>query len=100
MNNVTRIAAALVASVTEKPVNPQRCENCKFSRLDQLPPPDLGKQRLCLLLPPVPCMAFGQQGRNVLPIGGVNMRPQVQDSDFCFQWQENPDFAPKLQLEN
>ncbi len=93
----TRNSVALVGERTE---NPQRCENCKFSRLDQMPPPDLGKHRLCLLLPPVPCIAFGQNGRSIVPIGGVNMRPQVQDQDFCFQWQLNPEFQPKIQLKS
>jgi hypothetical protein len=58
----------------------RNCENCCYSKEQQKPPPEIGKQRVCL---------WGPKQVTLIPMQGgmaiVAGMPPVADSDFCFQ---------------
>ncbi len=64
---------------------PPNCGNCAFRVEVQLPPPNLGKQSLCHLMPPIPVAVNHGGSMQIIPL-----RPPVAPDGHCFQFQPHP----------
>lgn len=61
------------------------CFNCAYRVESMLPPPNIGKQSLCYLLPPTPVAVNSANGVQIIPL-----RPPVSAKDYCYNFQPHP----------
>lgn len=67
------------------------CANCRFSVVNQMPPPNLGKVRQCKRFPPQTIAVMARMG-NQMGMQIQSMWPQVDETSHCYEFQgaENP----------
>lgn len=86
-----------MSNKTEPNVEPapivRACATCFFSHEQPNPPPNLGKQRFCMLNPP---LVIATQDRNGIAVRSMHVA--VADKDWCYQYQN--DELVKAQLAN
>jgi hypothetical protein len=65
------------------------CVKCQYSHLVDMPPPNIGKQRLCKLMPPtISFFAVSQRGQS--GVTSLTAFPVVADEWWCFQFAPLP----------
>lgn len=64
----------------QTPVN-GTCATCRYSIVQQLPPPNIGKVRVCRRFPPTVVSTPAQNGINLM-----SPFPIVADENWCFEY--------------
>lgn len=71
------------------------CAHCRFSVVQQLPPPNLGKVRQCKRFPPIPIVVPARMG-NQMGMNIASMWPQVDETSHCHEFEPAAAPAPLL----